>query len=154
MIVFLGLGTNLGSKEDNLSRAIEEIQRRIGPVKAQSAFVKTSPWGFESDNAFLNAVVAVDTNLEPFALLDTTQEIERLMGRKHKSVDGEYHDRVIDIDILVYGDSYINTPRLTVPHPLLSKRLFVLEPLAEIAPTLRPPHCGFTVEEMIKQLTH
>ena len=154
MIVYLGLGTNLGSKEDNLLRAIDEIQRRIGPVKAQSAFVKTSPWGFESDNAFLNAVVEVDTCLEPFALLNTTQEIERTMGREHKSVDGEYHDRVIDIDILVYGDSYINTPRLTVPHPLLSKRLFVLEPLAEIAPTLRPPHCEFNVEEMIKQLTN
>ena len=154
MIAYLGLGTNLGAKEDNLLRAIEEIHKRVGPVKVQSSFISTRPWGFDSQNEFLNAVVKVETNLDPFGLLDVTQEIERLMGRERKSVDGEYHDRVIDIDILVYGDSFINTPRLTIPHPLLSQRLFVLQPLAEIAPELTPPHCDFTVEEMIKRLTY
>ena len=153
MVVFLGLGTNLGDRESHLLSAIEEIQKWIGPVRAQSSFVKTQPWGFDSTNAFLNAVVAVDTSLEPFALLDVTQAIERRLGREHKSVAGVYHDRVIDIDILVYGDSFIRTPRLTIPHPLLSQRLFVLEPLSEIAPALRPPGCDDTVENLKKQLT-
>lgn len=154
MIVYLGLGTNLGAKDSNLLRAIEEIQKRVGPVKAQSSFVRTRPWGFDSQNDFLNTVVKVETHLDPFGLLEVTQDIERLMGREQKSVNGEYHDRVIDIDILLYGDSFINTPRLTIPHPLLSQRLFVLQPLAEIAPALTPPHCSSSVEEMIKRLTN
>ena len=153
MVVYLSLGTNLGDKETNLLDAIEEIQKRVGPVKAQSSFVKTPPWGFDSQNEFINAVVEVETLLDPFALLDTTQEIERLMGRGEKSKDGIYHDRLIDIDILVYGDSFINTPRLTIPHPLLSRRLFVLVPLAEIAPTLKCPRCDATVEKMKNRLT-
>ena len=154
MEVYLSLGTNLGDKETNLLRAIDEIRKRVGPVKAQSSFVKTPPWGFDSQNEFINAVVEVETQLDPFALLDTTQEIERLLGRGEKSKNGVYHDRLIDIDILVYGDSWINTPRLKVPHPLLSQRLFVLVPLAEIAPYLIIPHCDTTVEEMKNRLTN
>ena len=152
MEVYLSLGTNLGDKEDNLHKAIDEIQKRIGPVKAQSAFVRTAPWGFDSRNDFLNAVVKVETRFDPFELLDATQHIERLMGRGEKSKDGVYHDRLIDIDILVYGDSFIRTPRLTVPHPLFPQRLFVLVPLAEIAPELICPCCDVTVEEMKNRL--
>lgn len=153
MIAYLGLGTNLGAKADNLLRAIAEIEKRIGSVVAQSSFLQTAPWGFDSENDFLNAAVAVETHIDPFALLDITREIERDMGREGKSVNGAYHDRIIDIDILVYGDSFIDTPQLKVPHPFLSQRLFVLEPLAEIAPSLIPPRCTSTVEEMKRQLT-
>lgn len=130
--VYLSLGTNLGDKTQNLVSTITEIERRIGPVRAQSAFLTTEPWGFESENTFLNAAVRVETALSPFDLLNKTQQIERDMGRTQKSVDGKYHDRIIDIDILLYDDLHINTPKLTIPHPLMYERDFVLIPLKEI----------------------
>ena len=132
--VYLSLGTNLGDKEQNLLSAITEIERRIGPVRAQSAFLSTEPWGFESANTFLNAAVCVETELSPTALLRATQQIERDMGRTQKSVDGQYHDRIIDIDILLYDDLHINTKKLTIPHPHMYERDFVLIPLREILP--------------------
>ena len=130
--VYLSLGTNLGDKEQNLLSAIKEIERRIGPVRAQSAFLSTEPWGFKSENTFLNAAVRVETELSPHALLRITQQIERDMGRTQKSVDGQYHDRIIDIDILLYDDLHINTKKLTIPHPRMYERDFVLIPLREI----------------------
>lgn len=136
--VYLSLGTNLGDKEHNLVSAIKEIERRIGPVRAQSAFLTTEPWGFESENTFLNAAVRVETELSPNALLRVTQQIEREMGRTQKSsVDPQqskviYHDRIIDIDILLYDDLHINTKKLTIPHPHMYERDFVLIPLKEI----------------------
>lgn len=133
-IIYLSLGTNLGDKEQNLLSAITEIERRIGPVRAQSAFLSTEPWGFESENTFLNAAVCVETELSPNVLLRTTQQIERDMGRTQKSVNGQYHDRIIDIDILLYDDLHINTKKLTIPHPRMYERDFVLIPLREILP--------------------
>ena len=138
--VYLSLGTNLGDKEHNLLSAITEIERRFGPVRAQSAFLSTEPWGFESENTFLNAAVCVETELSPNALLRVTQQIERDMGRTEKStINGQqstvtYHDRIIDIDILLYDDLHINTPKLTIPHPHMYERDFVLIPLREILP--------------------
>ena len=136
--VYLSLGTNLGDKEQNLLTAIAEIGRRIGPIMAQSAFLATEPWGFESENTFLNAAIRIETNLSPIALLDETQQIERDMGRTQKSSANcqrstvNYQDRIIDIDILLYDDLHIDTPRLTIPHPLMQQRDFVLIPLKEI----------------------
>lgn len=136
--VYLSLGTNLGDKEHNLVSAIKEIERRIGPVRAQSAFLTTEPWGFKSENTFLNAAVRVETKLSPNALLRVTQQIEQEMGRTQKSsVDPQqskvvYHDRIIDIDILLYDDLHINTKKLTIPHPHMHERDFVLIPLKEI----------------------
>ncbi|MBR1668434.1 MAG: 2-amino-4-hydroxy-6-hydroxymethyldihydropteridine diphosphokinase [Bacteroidaceae bacterium] len=136
--VYLSLGTNLGNKEQNLLTAIKEIARRIGSVKAQSAFIATEPWGFDSPNTFLNAAICVETALSPMALLRETQQIERDMGRTQKSTVNSqrstptYHDRIIDIDILLYDDLHITTPTLTIPHPLMYERDFVLIPLKEI----------------------
>lgn len=130
--VYLSLGTNLGDKEANLLSAITEISRRIGPVKGQSAFFETQPWGFESANMFVNAAVKVETELSPFEVLDVTQLIERQLGRTTKSVNGEYHDRLIDIDILLYDDLHISTPTLTIPHPHMHERDFVQIPLKQI----------------------
>ena len=135
---YLSLGTNLGDKEQNLLSAIQEIERRIGPVRAQSAFLATEPWGFESENTFLNAAVRVETELSPNALLRETQQIERDMGRTEKSTVNRqlstvtYHDRIIDIDILLSDDLHINTKKLTIPHPHMYERDFVLIPLKEI----------------------
>lgn len=132
MEVYLGLGSNLGDKCLHLRTAINEIEKRIGHVECQSAFVETEPWGFESDNTFVNAVVRVDTALSPLDLLKETQTIEREMGRTHKTVDGKYSDRIIDIDILLYGDVEINLPELVVPHPRMYERDFVMKPLEEV----------------------
>ena len=132
MEIYLGLGSNLGDKCLHLRTAINEIEKRIGHVECQSAFVETEPWGFESDNTFVNAVVRVDTALSPLDLLKETQTIEREMGRSHKTVDGKYSDRIIDIDILLYGDAEINLPELVVPHPRMHERDFVMKPLEEV----------------------
>lgn len=132
MEVYLGLGSNLGDKCLHLRTAINEIGKRIGHVECQSAFVETEPWGFESDNTFVNAVVRVDTAMSPQELLKETQTIEREMGRIHKTVGNEYSDRIIDIDILLYGDMEINTPELVIPHPRMYERDFVMIPLEQV----------------------
>ena len=146
--VYLGLGTNIGNKKENLTRAIEALSLALGPCTAQSSFIETAPWGFESDNSFLNCAVAFETMLQPVELLDTTERIERELGRTAKSTGGAYHDRVIDIDILLYGNVVINTPRLTIPHPLMHKRDFVLEPLEQIAADAVHPTTGKSIGQL------
>ena len=136
MKAYLGIGTNLGDRAANLHCAVEQINEQAGRVLACSSFIETEPWGFASDNAFLNAVVEIDTPCTPHELLRIAQTIEREMGRTHKSIGGVYSDRIIDIDILLYEDLVINEPGLTIPHPLMWQRRFVYEPLLEIAPHL------------------
>ena len=138
--VYLGLGTNHGNKEENLMRAIEELSLALDSCIAVSTFIETAPWGFESENSFLNCAAIFTTDKSPIELLDTTEEIERRLGRTTKSTNGIYHDRIIDIDILLYGNEVIKSERLTIPHPLMHERLFVLEPLAEIAANVTHPH--------------
>lgn len=132
MIAYLSLGTNLGDKRKNIAEAINYIGELVGDVVRQSALYETEPWGFRSDNRFVNAAVCVDTRLSPRRLLEVTQRIEREMGRTLKSDGGEYHDRIIDIDILLYGDQHIDEPDLKIPHPLMHVRDFVMTPLNEI----------------------
>ena len=100
----MSLGTNLGDKEKNLRDAVHKIEEQIGKVISLSAFYMTAPWGFESDNSFLNAAVCIETELLPLEVLQKTQEIERELGRTHKSTGGVYSDRLIDIDLLMYDD--------------------------------------------------
>ena len=130
--VYFSLGSNLGDKEGNIREAISRIGELIGEVDRQSTLLATEPWGFESDNTFVNAAIRCTTSLSPFEILNITQNIERAMGRTLKSVDGQYHDRIIDIDILIYDDLHIITPQLTLPHPLMKERDFVMIPLKEI----------------------
>ncbi len=151
--VYLGLGTNSGNKKENLTRAIENLSLALGLPTACSTFIESEPWGFESENSFLNCVVAFDTHLSPTELLDTTEEIERRLGRTSKSHNGQYSDRTIDIDILFYGNEVINSDRLTIPHPLLHLRNFVLRPLHEIAPQLTHPAMGRTIDELFAELS-
>lgn len=137
-IAYLALGTNIGNKRRNMITAAALLAERVGDVLALSGFYETEPWGFQSENTFLNAALQLDTSLSPLELLKATQEIEIEMGRTQKS-NGAYHDRVIDIDILLYEDLVLQTPELTLPHPLMHERLFVMEPLAEIAPNVIHP---------------
>lgn len=134
--LYLSLGSNLGDRHKNLSCALELIGREVGTVVSASDIIETEPWGFESSNRFLNMAAKVQTSLQPLEVLHATQEIERSLGRTRKSVDGEYHDRLIDIDILLYDNLVMETPELTIPHPLMYQRQFVMEPLAQIAPEL------------------
>nr|WP_296086661.1 2-amino-4-hydroxy-6-hydroxymethyldihydropteridine diphosphokinase [uncultured Prevotella sp.] len=130
--VYLSLGTNLGNRKRNIREAIEKIEEQIGVVKRQSTLYETKPWGYSSPNDFINACVLVFTPMAPRQVLEAAQKIEREMGRTLKSVDGEYHDRIIDIDILMIDDLVINEPDLHVPHPLMEERDFVMKPLKEI----------------------
>ena len=141
-IVYLGLGTNLGDKAANLHAAVHLISGKIGKVISLSSFYATAPWGFESENSFLIAAICVETSLSPLEVLHRTQEIERTLGRTHKSTGGIYHDRIIDIDLLLYNKEIIQTPELTIPHPLMLQRDFVMNPLVEIAPDVVHPVFG------------
>jgi len=130
--VFLGLGSNLGNRNENLACAVRLIGERVGKVLRVSSFIETEPWGFESDNAFMNCVISCETTLTPRQVLRATQKIEREMRRKKKSTDGGYADRCIDIDILLYDDLRVDEPDLKIPHPLMLERDFVMIPLNEI----------------------
>jgi len=131
--VYLGLGSNLGDCRKNLERAIRMIGDKVGRVLRQSSFIETEPWGFESEHKFMNAVILCETMKTPREVLLLTQQIERDMGRKKKSVSGGYADRPIDIDILLYDDLTIDEPDLRIPHPLMHERDFVMIPLNEIS---------------------
>lgn len=130
--VYFSLGSNLGDKEGNIHEAIRRMAELIGTVERQSTLLVTEPWGFQSDNLFVNAAVCCTTRLTPRQVLEVTKRIEQEMGRTAKSVDGRYHDRVIDIDILTYDDVEIDEPDLKIPHPLMHEREFVMKPLSEI----------------------
>ena len=150
--VYVGLGTNLGNKEENLRTAVYLINRKIGKVISLSSFYETAAWGFVSEHTFLNAAACIETALSSTDILHFTQEIEREMGRKQKSVQGVYSDRPIDIDILLYDNLILQTPELTIPHPLMTERRFVMEPLAEIAPDFIHPVLHQSLSELNKLL--
>lgn len=150
-IVYLGLGTNIGDKKFNLRQAFIEIELSIGTILESSSFYESEPWGFESENIFLNAVIVVDTNFTPLELLEQLKAIERKMGRIEKNKSG-YADRIIDIDILFFNNEVIHSPILTIPHKFLHKRDFVLFPLLEITPDYVHPLLESTIEELANRI--
>lgn len=149
MLYYLSLGANLGNREQTIRLALQQIEQQIGPILRCSSFYYSQPWGFQSENPFCNLCCAVESSLSPLDVLYHTQAIERALGRTIKSLDGHYHDRTIDIDIIRTFDDAgheikceISNPKLpmssvsllTIPHPLWQQRDFVRIPLAEILP--------------------
>lgn len=130
--LYIGLGSNLGDRSALLDEALQMIDERVGRVVRVSSYYETEPWGFQSDNLFLNAAALVITTLSPQRCLKETQHIERQLGRVDKTVDGAFQDRPIDIDLLMYDDLEVNEPDLTLPHPHIEEREFVQIPLQEI----------------------
>ena len=149
MVIFLGIGTNLGDREANLRTALQLLHERVGECIACSSIYRSAPQGFVSENEFANVVVVCRTDHSPEEVLLITQQIEREMGRTEKSVNGVYHDRVIDIDLLQAGignqESGIQTQvecktdTLTLPHPRMHERDFVMIPLREVETILNYP---------------
>lgn len=147
-LVYLSLGSNLGNPADNLKLAVQKLAFDAGEVLKISSFYETEPWGFSSENRFVNAVLLLETSLSPLQLLAVTQEIELKLGRTEKTTT-EYHDRLIDIDILLYDQLLIDLPQLKIPHPLMTERDFVTRPLLEIAPEIVHPVSQIKIKDMI-----
>ena len=151
-VLYLALGSNLGNSVHNIKAAYAEIEKRIGEITAQSAFYVTIAEGFDSENYFLNTVCRLTTSLEPYQVLDITEVIERELGRTEKSSDKKYVDRLIDIDLLMHGDLILKTKRLTIPHPRMHERDFVLRPFASIDPNVVHPVLNKSIMLLQKEL--
>lgn len=146
--VFLLTGSNLGNREEQLSRAILELEANVGTVIKKSAVFETEAWGKEGLPSHLNQALLIETPLTPLALLQSIQTIEERLGRVRQEKWGV---RVIDIDIIYFGNQIIALPELTVPHPLMQERNFVLAPLCEIAPDFLHPVLLKTNLQLLQQ---
>jgi 2-amino-4-hydroxy-6-hydroxymethyldihydropteridine diphosphokinase len=146
--VFLGIGSNLGDRESNLNVTLERIEKNIGPVLKSSSVYETEPWGFESDNKFLNMVVIAETKLTPSGVLGAILMIETFLGRTRAGK--QYSSRIIDIDILLYEDAVLDEVSLKIPHPLMHERRFVMVPLCELEPEMVHPTLGKTFKSLLE----
>lgn len=147
--IFIGIGTNLGNRQANLKRAVELLAQRGVKVLRASSVIETTPWGVEGQPMFLNMAMECGTALGPEELFHVLKQIEQDMGRTNSP---RWGPRVMDLDILFYGDVVINTPTLIIPHPRLHERPFVLEPLSEIAPEFMHPVLGKNIAALKSNL--
>ena len=145
---YLLLGSNLGKREEILENAVNSIKKTIGNVSKNSSIYETLAWGIEDQPAFLNQVIKIETTINPHQLLTAINKIEKELGRIRHEKWGE---RLIDIDILYYDDSVLDTQPLTIPHPEIANRKFTLVPLAEIAPEFFHPVLAKTQTELLKE---
>lgn len=149
--VYLGLGSNEGDRHLLLHLAINNLEKNVGSIKKVSTFIETDSWGYESKNKYINAVILIETFLSPHEILRSILDIEKSMGRVRKD-KYNYEDRPIDIDILLIDDLILDEDDLTVPHRFMHKRIFVLEPLIEIAPGIKNPKTNILYKEYLKLL--
>ncbi len=147
--IYLSLGTNLGDRMGNLAVARELLEKLTGSPVVDSRTYESAPWGYTSENSFYNCCILTTTQLDPFLLMEKILELEGILGRVRGA--GGYADRLIDIDLLFYGELVLDHPGLKIPHPGIAQRKFVLQPLSDIAPDLVHPVNGLTVAEMLAQ---
>ena len=147
-VVYLSLGSNIGEREGHLRDALERLQTQ-GRVVAVSSFYETEPVEFANQKWFLNCAAVLESTKSPHQLMDAILNIEQEMGRQRIEQKGP---RIIDIDILLFADQVIDSPHLSIPHPALQRRRFVLQPLAEIAPEARHPLLNKTMCELLEEL--
>jgi len=149
--VFLSIGSNLGDRKKNIDKAIEQISNLCGAIQQFSSIYETQPWGYISENNYLNCCLEIQTNETPVQLLNILKLIERSMGRVSAQ---QYEDRIIDIDILFYGSDIIEREELIIPHPKIQQRAFVLIPLYEIAPKWIHPKLFLTISQLFSSLSY
>ena len=149
---YLALGSNLGDTEANIFHICSAVEELVGKITKRSEVITTEPQEFESPHLFSNAVIEVETSLDPFELLEKTREIERRMGRSRKSLGGKYEDRVADVDIILYEQVIYSSEDYVLPHPKFRKRAFVLEPLCEIAPDVMDPCTMKSARQLLEEL--
>lgn len=146
--VYLQLGSNIGDRLDNLEQSIKIITERIGNVLEKSSVYESTPWGVENQRNFLNQVIFVKSNFDPYTILDLVLQIEKDMGRIRIEKWGE---RIIDIDILFIDDLIIESENLCIPHEFIAKRKFVLQPMCEIAPGFIHPKLNKTISQLLEE---
>ena len=150
MNLIISLGGNKNDTLFSFNEAIKFLEKDIGNILSQSKVHTSKAWGFkEKTNDFLNQIIEIKTELSPLEILKITQEIETKLGRKSKSISAIYQDRVIDIDILFYGNLILKSPKLTIPHYLLHEREFILKPLSEIKPNFIHPVLNKTIKNLL-----
>lgn len=150
----VNIGSNLGPSEELLDRAAAMIALRFGGELRRAPIERSSPWGYESPNPYLNLGVAFETSLDPRSLLHALREIERAIDPSpHRDAAGAYIDRLIDIDVIALGSAVVDTPELTLPHPKMHLRPFVLRPMAYLDPVWRHPLLGLTAPELLARLS-
>ena len=154
MNYYLNIGSNIGDRRDNLYRAVVALAACTGGDCAVSPIVESEPWGFESDNRFMNLGVCLQSTMSPWQMLERIQEIERDLGSaSHRDAQGGYVDRLVDIDIVAIDDLVIDSPSLQVPHRHLPERDFFLIPMQHLAPEWRHPVTGLTAAQMLEQMS-
>ena len=148
-IAYIGIGSNLGNRQENCLRAIELLQKKGIIVIKRSSLYETEPWGVKDQPRFINMAIEIDTSLEPKELLKILKNIEKELGREKSS---KWGPRIIDLDILLFDDIILNEDNLKIPHPLMQERDFVLRPLCEIAPDIYHPSLKLSMYELMQKI--
>lgn len=153
MIYHLNIGSNLGNRKKNIINAITMLKEAINANIKQSNFIESEAWGFDSDNKFMNIAIAFESDITPMEMLNITQGVEKQTGSNiHRNIDGSYCDRLIDIDIIAIDELIIEEATLTIPHPRMHLREFVLRPMSELFPDWIHPSLKKSITELLSAL--